>query len=673
MLTQQHPGTLGKESQSSPPIEVIDLLKSAGETSQGDCIETMSNGDYSEQAFGSEWTYWSELNLTDAEGNSPPQHEELINRNVKMIEAHIVNVMKWRKMLIKHHIDRVRKRRRNSANTSSDTSIKKSTCIQQTPVVKKGNTNCGCNESNETERSKDTIRSKSTLTTVESSTAEAREVPVKQSNIDSKFNAECGRSKHVGCSLLSQENEHNNCLPQRAKKELILFITLISQRYNDVLYHNFEHASHVTACVHQLVMMLQEGSTESVSRRSSVLTSSSSLSGNCSSDDQLEVVNNADVPTSCESFISTNPVVHLALVFTALIHDVEHQGIGNKQLVSESDPLAMKYKGKSVAENNSFDVSSSLLQQDRFYHLRQSMFGEFEDVLNSLSSYDEMRCANVQDAIKKDVESYKSLYHQISHDVIMATDISCPLRLEKGKLKWIQAFEGGGSGSDNSTNSTINCGAKVDQTDLEKSFYRSSRRSSFPQVSQSRKSRRKSAPHDSDAPTEFIADPFPDLTKITPSERNFCWTEKLNLNGSTEITCPLCISSSTRNDAFACMPYLRLSTVLEQMIQTADVGHTMQSWPVFLKWNEKLYNELWVANKEKRGPDCLDQWFQGQISFFDNYIFPLAERLKQCGVFGELGSLFYENACSNRTRWMNEGNVLCREMHENASKEYGVN
>jgi hypothetical protein len=50
-----------------------------------------------------------------------------------------------------------------------------------------------------------------------------------------------------------------------------------------------------------------------------------------------------------------------ALLFTAIIHDLEHQGVPNVQLVKESSPLALKYNNQSVAENNSFDQSLNLL------------------------------------------------------------------------------------------------------------------------------------------------------------------------------------------------------------------------------------------------------------------------------------------------------------------------
>ena len=52
-------------------------------------------------------------------------------------------------------------------------------------------------------------------------------------------------------------------------------------------------------------------------------------------------------------------MTHLALVFSALIHDVEHQGVSNKQLVDENNPLAIKYDGKSVAFTIDYNVSDS--------------------------------------------------------------------------------------------------------------------------------------------------------------------------------------------------------------------------------------------------------------------------------------------------------------------------
>jgi hypothetical protein len=41
------------------------------------------------------------------------------------------------------------------------------------------------------------------------------------------------------------------------------------------------------------------------------------------------------------------------LASSALIHDLDHQGIPNMVLVQEKSPLALQYNNKSVAEQNS--------------------------------------------------------------------------------------------------------------------------------------------------------------------------------------------------------------------------------------------------------------------------------------------------------------------------------
>lgn len=527
---------------------------------------------------------WSNLNLLDASKDSTahPSTEDLIDRNVNMIEGCIISVMNWRHRQVRGSI-------------MSDS------------------------RSHRTDRA------------------------------ESSFEKLCNNEM--------DDNDNDGSiskLPEAAKLELELYVRTIANHYNNVLYHNFEHASHVTACVNQLITMLHDDS-QSCTRPPELTSLSSSITSTTAS--TLSLI---DIP-SFGNFIKSNPIIHLSMVISALIHDVEHKGIGNKQLVDENDPLALKYKGKSVAENNSFDVATDFLYEDEFQNLRKCIFGEIDDGQSTLN----------KEVVERDLESYKSLFFQVSHDVVMATDISCPNRLKNGKLKWIKAFE---QGSD--TDLILSCGPQNDgfQNKNEKQDEKK-RRGSYPQLNPNPCiTRRSSTPHLSNNPTEFIADPFPDQTKLPRPQRTreLSWMSNLNLNGSTEIMCPLCETLSSRDDAFHCMSYTRLSSTLEQILQAADVGHTMQSWSVFCKWNEKLYNELWVANIQGRGPACHGQWFTGQLSFIDNYIFPLAQRLQQCGVFGPLGSLFYDNANSNKERWIIEGNDLCREMHDNATKMFGA-
>jgi len=64
--------------------------------------------------------------------------------------------------------------------------------------------------------------------------------------------------------------------------------------------------------------------------------------------------------------ISSDPLMQFAVVFSALIHDVDHTGLTNNQLMKEEDPLAVKYHGKCLAEQRSIQVAWDTLMEDKF-------------------------------------------------------------------------------------------------------------------------------------------------------------------------------------------------------------------------------------------------------------------------------------------------------------------
>jgi hypothetical protein len=82
-------------------------------------------------------------------------------------------------------------------------------------------------------------------------------------------------------------------------------------------------------------------------------------------------------------------------VFSALIHDVDHSGAPNAQLVREDAPVARLYKGKSIAEQNSFDIAWDLLMEPVYKDIRRLIYctaGEFKRfrqlVVNSVMATD---------------------------------------------------------------------------------------------------------------------------------------------------------------------------------------------------------------------------------------------------------------------------------------------
>jgi 3'5'-cyclic nucleotide phosphodiesterase len=100
----------------------------------------------------------------------------------------------------------------------------------------------------------------------------------------------------------------------------------------------------------------------------------------------------------------------------------------------------------------------------------------------------------------------------------------------------------------------------------------------------------------------------------------------------------------------------KATIVIEHMIQASDVAHTMQHWEVYCKWNEKLFAEMYesfLSGRTEKDPSV--KWYEGELGFFDNYIIPLAKKLKECGVFGVASDEYLNYATENRREWQAKG------------------
>jgi hypothetical protein len=108
---------------------------------------------------------------------------------------------------------------------------------------------------------------------------------------------------------------------------------------------------------------------------------------------------------------------------------------------------------------------------------------------------------------------------------------------------------------------------------------------------------------------------------------------------------------------------LRATIVIEHLIQASDVSHTMQHWHIYRKWNERLFMEMYTAYQEGRmGADPSTFWYKGGIGFFDNYIIPLAKKLKDCNVFGVSSDECLNYAMKNRHEWETRGQEIVAGM-----------
>jgi 3'5'-cyclic nucleotide phosphodiesterase len=88
--------------------------------------------------------------------------------------------------------------------------------------------------------------------------------------------------------------------------------------------------------------------------------------------------NNADGTTRLNDYFT--PMLQFACAFAALIHDVDHSGVANPQVIQENPNLSALYKNRSIAEQNSFDLSFNLLMEDKYADLRSLLFASPADM-----------------------------------------------------------------------------------------------------------------------------------------------------------------------------------------------------------------------------------------------------------------------------------------------------
>eukprot|EP00980_Cylindrotheca_fusiformis_P008976 scaffold1913_cov100-Cylindrotheca_fusiformis.AAC.1 len=103
--------------------------------------------------------------------------------------------------------------------------------------------------------------------------------------------------------------------------------------------------------------------------------------------------------------------------------------------------------------------------------------------------------------------------------------------------------------------------------------------------------------------------------------------------------------------------------ILEHILQASDVVHTMQDWEIYRQWNGCLFQEMYTAYLEGRADkDPSEGWYDGELWFFDNWVLPLARKLKESGVLNAVSDQLLEQANRNRSRWEVEGRQICISM-----------
>lgn len=113
--------------------------------------------------------------------------------------------------------------------------------------------------------------------------------------------------------------------------------------------------------------------------------------------------------------IASDPLAGTSIVFSALIHDIDHRGVSNAQLSTENPDMASKFSNKSVAEQNSVTMAWDILMEERFKNLRSLMFETEEDLMH---------------------------FRQLVVNMVLATDIFDRELSALRKSRWAAAFSG---------------------------------------------------------------------------------------------------------------------------------------------------------------------------------------------------------------------------------------
>jgi 3'5'-cyclic nucleotide phosphodiesterase len=188
-------------------------------------------------------------------------------------------------------------------------------------------------------------------------------------------------------------------LPNEVKFQLRVFVTTIASLYlRGNAFHNFDHASHVLMSANKLMKRI---------------VSHDDIDSNNIMDREAKSKCVEEHHKSTFG-ISSDPLAQFAIVFSALIHDVEHTGVPNTRRMHEEPEMALKYRSKSVAEQNSVAVAWDILMQEQFVDLQRSIFSNDDD---------------------------RHRFRQLVVNSVMATDIMDRDLQELRTKRWAKAFQ----------------------------------------------------------------------------------------------------------------------------------------------------------------------------------------------------------------------------------------
>jgi len=143
-------------------------------------------------------------------------------------------------------------------------------------------------------------------------------------------------------------NHESIQLPEQVSEQLCSFLSVAAYSCQSHAYHNFERSCYVVMSVKKLLQQISSLSQNDIRARS------------------LEH--------------AVDPLGQIALIFAALVRNMDHRGVPNSVLVREGDPMAAHYKNKSIAEQTALDMALTLLAEPTYEALCSYLFPTQDDL-----------------------------------------------------------------------------------------------------------------------------------------------------------------------------------------------------------------------------------------------------------------------------------------------------
>lgn len=197
-------------------------------------------------------------------------------------------------------------------------------------------------------------------------------------------------------------------LPKVVLHQLEDFVTTIASMYQHHAFHCWEHASHVTISLTKLYSRLASSCKQSSHEKS--------MAGHRQWNRRMPKGSNKGIldGNNNPSFgITNDPLTEFALVFAAMIHDVDHPGLSNARVVKDNSTIAHKYGKRSPIELHSLQSAWSVFQRPSYQELRRHIYSSEQDMKR---------------------------FRQLVVILVMATDITDRDTAKEREKRWDRAF-----------------------------------------------------------------------------------------------------------------------------------------------------------------------------------------------------------------------------------------